>query len=258
MPWGAVAGAVVGGVVNSALSEDKGGGAGASTTSKEPWLMAQPWITQNMQQGQALQNQYQAQPFNPQQQAAYANSAAQSDYMRSLVPSLLGQINQQQVGFDRNNPQARQKPWDWAGLMGAGAPNLNQQSVSQPKMPEAGAPAAQPASAPFTQQDMGYTQLQQQLVDSGRSPWLLGHTDSRPASNGGLGAYRYGDNPQPGTQAYRDMMEFFLMGGNDPYGTSAFGRKQAGAPGGFLGNSGNSVGGSAAADGSGGGGPGAF
>ena len=98
MPWGAVAGAVVSYGLNEMGGKDKNGGAGTQTNTKEPWLAAQPWIQSNMRQGQTLQNQLTAQPFSPQQQAAYNNSYAQSDYMRNLVPSLLGQMNQQQVG----------------------------------------------------------------------------------------------------------------------------------------------------------------
>lgn len=71
------------------------------------------------------------------------------------------------------------------------------------------------------QQDMGYTPLQQQLLDEGRNPYMMGYTQvlgGQGSSNGGYGAYRYGDQPQPGTPAYRDMMEFFMRGGNDPLG----------------------------------------
>jgi hypothetical protein len=264
--WGAVAGAAIG-VVGSAMSDgggSKNGGAGTQTQSKEPWLAAQPWIMNNMQQGQALQQQYQNQPFNAQQQQAYANQYAQSDYMRNLVPSLLGQMQKQPIGYDPANPNARPTAWNWDALLGQGgggaAGSMTAAQAAQDaadaanrnrKPPEKEAPQ-------FTQQGMGYSPLQQQLATSGRSPWLLGQlqTDNHPASTGSFGAYKYGDEPKPGTQAYRDMMEFFLMGGNDPWGISALGGKKPGARADLMGNSGNSVGGSPAADGSGGGTPG--
>src|SRR6195256_2917575 len=105
--WAAVGGAAVGVVGNYLMSDSgskSGGGAGTTTTDKSPWLPLQPWITNNAQQGQALQAKYAAQPFSPQQTAAYQNAFNQGDYMRNLVPSLLGQMQGQQVGFNPNNP----------------------------------------------------------------------------------------------------------------------------------------------------------
>ena len=272
MSWGAVAGAAIG-VVGSAMSDGGGGGGQSQSTSKQPWMPATPWLMNNLASGQRLQSQYEAQPFNAQQQQAFGNQANQSAYMRAAVPSLLRQMQGNQIGFDRSNPNARPAAFNWDGLLSAakegetargqglldmlnssGAVNSSLTPMAEPPKKEEGT---------FTQQDMGYTPLQQQLLDQGRNPFMMGHTQvlgGPGSSNGGYGAYRYGDQPQPGTPAYRDMMEFFMRGGNDPLGLApgGLGIQRAAGPGAFYGNSGDSVGGSPAADGSGGGSPGAY
>jgi hypothetical protein len=251
MAWYNVGGAVIG-LVGNEMSSDKNGGAGTKNSSTEPWALAQPWLLQNLVQGQNLQSEYTARPQSARQQAAYDNQYALSDYGRQIVPSLLDQMGSQPVGFDKKNPTARPKAWDWNSL----AEGLGQRPISNITEPT---PVKKEEKKEFVQQDMGYLPIQQQLIDSGRSPWLMGGgPDSlrSAAPTGSYGAYRYGDNPTPGTPAYRDMQEYFLMGGNDPWGISQFGVKAPAGPGGLLGNSGNSVGGSPAADGSGGGSPG--
>src|SRR5690606_8017826 len=131
MSWGAVAGAAVG-VVGGALTSDKGGGAGASSSSNEPWANAQPWLVQLLNQGYGMQQDLQNQPFSPQQQTAYDNQFALSDYGRDLIPSLLGQMQNQPVGFDKNNRDARPQAWNWGGSGGLlGGPDMGQKSVSQ-------------------------------------------------------------------------------------------------------------------------------
>jgi hypothetical protein len=112
-----VAGAAVG-VVGSALSSDKKGGAGTQTATKEPWAEAAPWLKDLLAQGQSLNNQYTATPFNAQQQQAFGNMANQSAYMQNLTPSLLGQLSGQQLGYDRNNPTARPQAFNFNGLLG--------------------------------------------------------------------------------------------------------------------------------------------
>ncbi|VTU34120.1 hypothetical protein [Variovorax sp. RA8] len=250
MAWIGAAIGAVGGLLSA--DSKSGGGAGSSSSNREPWAMAVPWLLQNLNEGSALQSRYQAQPISARQRASLDNQYAQSDYMRGLIPGLLGQLQRQPVGFDKKNPNARAQAWDWNTMAGG----LGQRSVQgMQSRPE---PIPEPERK-FVQQDMGYSPVQQALIDSGRSPWLMGGDPSALASvgaTGGYGAYRYGDTPTPGTQAYRDMQEFFLMGGNDPRGLSQFGVRPMAGPGGFLGNSGNSVGGSPAADGSGGGTPG--
>lgn len=118
MPWGAVAGAVVSTVGGSLLSDDKNGGAGSSTATKEPWAEAAPWLKDLLGQGQTLSNQYTASPFNAQQQQAYGDMANQSAYMQQLTPQLLSQLSGQQVGYDRNNPTARPQAFNFNGLLG--------------------------------------------------------------------------------------------------------------------------------------------
>ncbi|MBT2300360.1 hypothetical protein J7E70_07770 [Variovorax paradoxus] len=260
MSWGAVAGAAIG-VVGSSMSSGGGGGGGQSqTATKEPWAPLQPWILNNATRGQNLQDQYAAQPFNAQQQGAFQNQANQGAYMRGLVPDLLGQMQGQQLGFDRSNPNARAKAFNWDGSKG-GLLNLLTQA---PAVNSSLTPMAEPKKEDkqFVQQHDGYTDIQRQLMDpanGGRNPFLLGggydQLQHAPAT-GSYGAFKYGDDPKPGTAAYRDMNEFFLMGGADPW--NKYGHGRSGGPLGLMGNSGDSVGGSAAADGSGGGGPGAF
>lgn len=208
MPWGAAIGAGIG-LIGQSMQSDKNGGAGTQTNTKEPWLLAQPWIQQNMAQGQALQDQYTKQPFSPEQLAAQRNIYGQSDYMRSLVPSLLGQLGQQPVTFDRTNPQAKQKAWDWQGLLGDG-PNLNQESVRNPAPLALPAPAEAKAAAPslFTQET---------LADPSQAAFMraLGATPSA----GGYGSFKYGDEPAPvGSQKYLDQQMYLLAGGADPRG----------------------------------------
>lgn len=239
MSWGAVAGAAVG-VVGSAMSDSGGGGGGQSqSTSKQPWMPATPWLMNNLAQGQTLQSQYQNQPFNAQQQQAYGNQANQSAYMRAAVPNLLRQMQGQQIGFDRANPNARPAAFNWDGLLAAskeGQAAAQQQgglldmlnsggAVNSSLTPMAPPPKKEEAGT-FTQQTVGWSPQQQALVDSGRSPWMLGGgPDSFVAGNqafqgdGGYGEFRYGmDVPKAGTKAYRDMQEYFLNGGLDPYG----------------------------------------
>jgi len=207
--WAAIGGAAVGVVGNALMNSGSksGGGAGTTTTDKAPWAAAQPWITSNMQSGQALQQQLAAQPFSPQQSAAYQNAFNQGDYMRSLVPSLLGQMQNQPVGFNQATPNARPSAWNWDALTGSGGPNLNQQSVANAAPPPA--PAAAPAApGKFVQQGaISY------------DPWA-GNPDPaaiKAQMTGGYGAYKYGDQPTAGTQAYRDMMEYKNYGGADPF-----------------------------------------
>lgn len=216
MSWGAVVGAGVG-LLGSAMSSDKNGGAGAQsqTSSKEPWAPAQPWLLRNLVQGQALQDQYTAQPFSPKQQAAYDNSYAQSDYMRQLVPSLLGQMGNQGVGFDANNPLAKPKAWDWTAGLGSGAPNLGPQSVGGAQATPSAAPPAQ-QGGDFMQQGYGDPQLEKYMQGGGD---LLGNSVFIDPSQytGKFGSFKYGDAmPQPGTQGYKDMNDYFAYGGQDP------------------------------------------
>ena len=232
MPWGAVAGAVASYGLSKMGGDDKNGGAGASTQSKEPWLMAQPWITSNMQQGQALQQQLAAQPFSPQQQQAYNNSYAQSDYMRSLVPSLLGQMQNQQVGFDRTGQQPnKQNAWDWSGLLGSGAPNIGGGSGSmQSAQAQADADAAKKnadsgdfkqfdaASNPLAGYYAAYMGMGNSMTDGGAGVKQAFQSALGDAGGAGYGQFKYGQPaPDKGTKAYRDMQEYFQYGGNDPF-----------------------------------------
>lgn len=233
MSWGAVAGAAIG-VVGSAMTSDKGGGGGGGgqTSSTEPWMMAQPWMLQNIQQGQNLQTQYQNKPFSAEQQAAIRNQYGQSDYMRNLIPSLLGQMSGQQVGFDRNNPNARPQAWNWTAPQTASTPNLNQGSLLDAVVKE---PEKQPEkkTGDFRQMDdanllnLGALNATHAALGIGSRAELLGANDAllkgltQGGEVGGYGEFRYGQQVQPGTQAYRDMKEYLSYGGRDPLGLYA-------------------------------------
>lgn len=227
MTWGAIGGAAVGVVGNALMSDGGGGGGQTATQSRQPWMPATPWLMDNIAQGQRLQSQYRDQPFNAQQQQAYQNQANQSAYMRAAIPSLLRQMQGEQVGFDRSNPNYRPKAFNWDGLLSAAADGsrglldmLNSNAAINSSLTRMAEPKEEEKK--FMQQDMGYTQQQQALLDSGLNPWLMGESQmllgQGGRGNGSYGAYTYGDTPQAGTDAYRDMMEFFLRGGNDPMG----------------------------------------
>lgn len=70
---------------------DDGGGGAATSTTREPWSAAQPWMRENIDYGRALQKFYSENPFSPQQQSAYQNIFRDLDSMRSgLVPGMMG------------------------------------------------------------------------------------------------------------------------------------------------------------------------
>jgi len=232
MTWGAIGGAAVGVIGNAVMSDGKGGGgggAGSQTASKEPWAPLQPWIMGNAITGQNLQNAYTAQPFSALQNQAYANQNNQSAYMRAAVPSLLGQISGQQVGFDRSNPNARPNAFSFDGLMaanrvGQGAAqqagllsmlNAGQGANTNPaaNTPQVTTPKSEEGK--FTQQNGMVTGMN--YTGQGGPQGLMG--------SGGYGTFKYGmEMPQPGTQQYRDMSAYFANGGADPnnyYGRAA-------------------------------------
>lgn len=257
MSWVAVGGAVVG-VAGQALSKDKGGGAGTTTASKDPWAPAAPWLESQIKTGQGLQAQYQQNPFNAQQLASYENMGRQTDYMNNLVPSLLGQISGQgQLGFDRSNTNGRVTPYTFDG-MGSSGGLLS--SLSNPATVASSTSAANPAPVATTQAPGNFTQ---QTAETGPvvNGLYLTTDPNKPTAqafgNGAYGSFQYGQQPEKGTQAYRDLQEYLAWGGEDPYGLyggqskylpTNFSMQQLGGM-----NSGDSVGGSAAGDGSGGG-----
>lgn len=217
MPWGAVAGAAIG-VVGNAMT-DKGGGAGSSTASKEPWAPAAPWLEEQIKTGQGLQAQYQQTPFNAQQLAAYGNMGRQTDYMNNLVPDLLGQISNQRGGFDRSNTNGRVTPYTFNGSGSGMAGGAQTGLLSSLMSPLSGTSAANPApvapapvAAPAPSTFVGWDQAA--ALDAMRNGEGM-----RPTVGAGLGAFQYGDQaPAPGTQAYLDMQHYLQGGGGDPYG----------------------------------------
>lgn len=134
-------------IIGSALGGLLGGGGGSAQTTvdKSPWSAAVPWLTNNMQSGQALQNYYSANPFSAAQQGAYNNSFGLSNAYRSALPGLLTQMSQN-TGFDPANPLQKPKGYDFSQLA-QGFGNLG----FSPVQPTYGAPDLtkyQPAAAP--------------------------------------------------------------------------------------------------------------
>lgn len=207
MPWGAAIGAV-GSIAASSMASDKNGGAGTATNTKEPWLLAQPWIQSNMAQGQALQQSLADQPFSAEQLAAQRNIYGQSDYMRGLVPSLLNQLQGQQVGFDRSNPSSvGQKAWDWNLLGSANNGGLSQESVANP----AALPVKPKAEEEAKFMDQG------DMLSGGNMSSLSPNAIGGLLGTGKYGTWTYGMNvPKAGTQEARDMSAYFANGGSDP------------------------------------------
>lgn len=126
MAWGAIGGAVVGGLFGG------GGGGGGQTQSKEPWEAARPWLEENIRTGQDLQRYYQQNPFNPQQQQAYNNIFAdQANFRGQIAPGMMDFANRlmgtnyQRAPnmFERGSVNGRtgRQP---AGLLGGGAPQM--------------------------------------------------------------------------------------------------------------------------------------
>lgn len=259
MPWGAAAGAAIG-LIGDSMNKDKNGGAGSQSQSKEPWAAAQPWLQDNILIGQGYQKEYMTQPFNARQQAALDNTYAQGDYMRGLVPSLLGQMQGQPLGYNKSNPDARAKAYDWGATAGG---LMGQRSVAGAQdAPRAAAPAAPVDDRKFVNQ--GLLTQNWNNTGGGNSDEVL-HAQINPQTPigqaGSFGDFTYGmPMPKPGTKAYKDMSDYFAYGGADPLGR--YGRGGGGGllqyAGGFgaADGGGGSVGGSPASDGSGGGTPG--
>ena len=153
MPWGAAIGAL-GSVAAAKMSQNKNGGAGTTTASKEPWEAAAPWLKDLTQQGSNLATGYLTNPFRERQTAAYDSQYGLSEGMRGLIPSLLGQLGSQQVGFDPKNPTARPQAFDWGTIinslagsqrsvqptMGATSASAISSGSQAPAMPAAVAP----------------------------------------------------------------------------------------------------------------------
>lgn len=133
--FGQILGALAGGLLGGDDSES------SQTQKREPWAAAQPWLQNNIAFGQQLQNQYMDNPFSPQQQAALSNSFGMSDAYRSILPQLIGGINQGQ--FDRRNPLQRPQAFNFNGFN----PQFTQLGAFKPTTHTQQARAAIPAVA---------------------------------------------------------------------------------------------------------------
>lgn len=234
MSWAAVGGAAVG-VVGNMMTSDKGGGAGTTTASKEPWSKAAPWLEEQIKAGQGLQSQYTAQPFNAQQLAAYTNMGRQTGYMNNAVPDLLGQISNQSVGFDRSNTNGRVKPYTFNGSGTGAAGGAQSGLLGQLTNPAtvgqftsaANPPAAAPASAPTASTSL-YRPFD--MYDAtARGNLTLGN-GLRGTDNGGYGSFNYGEAaPVQGDPRFGDFMAFINAGGDE---LGLYTNRNGGVPGG--------------------------
>jgi hypothetical protein len=121
-----IAGSIIGGLTNKKSSTAPA----TQTVNKDPWSGAQPWMLENIRQGQALQGQYQANPFSDLQKQSYSNQYQNSDAYRSLAAQLMGSLGKTQA-FDRNNPQVKPTmPFDISALM------QYRQQAQQPQQPQ--------------------------------------------------------------------------------------------------------------------------
>jgi len=80
---------------------------GPSTSTKDPWAQAVPFLQQQLQQGQQLSRQYQQQPFSPAQQTAYGNLGGLLNSINGGAGGLLSGMGANASGanqFDRANP----------------------------------------------------------------------------------------------------------------------------------------------------------
>jgi len=132
----------LGGALIGGLLGDDGGGS-SQTAERSPWAPAQPWMQNNITQGQELQNRYMTNPFSQQQQNAYSNAFGMSDAYRSMLPQLLAGLNS--GTFDRTNPLQRPKAMSFGGFkpqtyaMGGFQTPVSQQPAMQ-ATPQAAAP----------------------------------------------------------------------------------------------------------------------
>jgi hypothetical protein len=149
----------------------------------------------NLQTGQALQNRYASQPFSDAQNQAYQNQANQSAYMRAAVPSLLGQMTGQQLGFDRGNPNARPQAFDFNKASDAGNQGLLAMLSRAPQAAVNLNPAQQQQAGTFTQQTQSANPADQymSILRAGMTPEQLAKAGMDPMAgmNGGYGIPRH-------------------------------------------------------------------
>lgn len=95
MPWGAVAGAVIGGVASMSAADSQADAMKQQgENSKKPWSAVEPWIMSNIEDGQALQGHYKENPWNVLQQNGYQNLYGDIDNFRSsIAPGLMNYAN---------------------------------------------------------------------------------------------------------------------------------------------------------------------
>ena len=102
-------GPVLGAVGGALTSKDQEQTANStSTTTKDPYAPAKPFIDQQIAQGQSLANQYQQNPVSAGQKQAYNNLTGLLGAINGNLGGLLGGMNAASSGtnnFDRSNPR---------------------------------------------------------------------------------------------------------------------------------------------------------
>lgn len=96
-------GSALGALAGAASSRDQ-----TQSSNRDPWAPAQPFLRQQIAQGQQLAEQYQRQPFSQAQQTAYGNYGGLLDALNGSAGGLLGGMSANASGannFDRSNPR---------------------------------------------------------------------------------------------------------------------------------------------------------
>ena len=93
-PIGGTLGGLVGGALDGNQNTNGGAGAQSSSSTRDPWAAAQPYLRQNLQNNANLQAFYQQNPFNQQQKTGYQNQNNLIDQFNGQVaPGLLSMAN---------------------------------------------------------------------------------------------------------------------------------------------------------------------
>ena len=83
------AGSLIGGLLGAASSSGSGK-ANETTTTRDPWAAAQPYMLKNLQNEADLQGYYQKTPFNAQQQQGYSNLFGDiGNFRDNVAPGLM-------------------------------------------------------------------------------------------------------------------------------------------------------------------------
>ena len=167
------------GAVGGLLGGKKSSGGAASTQTQErtPWGPAQPWIQQNIADGQTLQKYYQQNPFNAQQQRGYDNLYANLDHFNGQIAPAMNQFANNMMASQYQRPQySRPGQAGYAQQPGGGA---QAQPVPYLGMglPGSGGRAAGPFSTAPVGQAFGAVDW-----EKAKGPWAASYQPPAPAA----------------------------------------------------------------------------